>query len=215
MILDIICGIILILFGLIGYFRGFARQIFGLLSGFVAVIGAFILLHPAYDLLYELFLSSIVEGIGSALSFLTFLDKTALPVGKTTGILLAEYLCIALVYVVLVLLVGIFWKLLKTLVHPICDLKGIRIIDKILGVILGLVWGILLVIALLYFARVIAGWKFVPEGISSSILNLIDSLSSGSFFVKPFILDYMDKIHTYFAQTWSLLKKGFLTVKNA
>ena len=100
MILDIICAAAIVLFGLIGYFRGFARQVFGLLSGIVALVGAYILLKPAYELVYDLFLGSIIESVGASLSSLKFLDKIAIPVGKTTGTLLAEYVSMVVLYIV-------------------------------------------------------------------------------------------------------------------
>ena len=213
MILDIICGAVLLLFGLIGFFRGFARQVFGLLSGFVALVGAYFLLGPVYNLLYDMFLGSIIESIGGSLSFLKFLDKFAATAGKTTGTLLIEYVVMFLLYGVLTIVVGIVWKLLKLITHPICDLKGIKVFDKIFGVLLGFFWGILLVTALIYFATIISGWKFI--GLSDTVNDLLATLSEGSFFSKRFIVDNLDKIEQFFADTWQTIIKGFNAVTAA
>lgn len=213
MILDIICAGVVLLFGLIGLFRGFARQIFGILSGFVALIGAYLLLKPAYEIVCELFLASIIKSIGGSLSSLTFLDSVAIPAGKTTGILLAEYASIFVCYVVLVFLVGIAWKLLKSIVYPICDVKGIRFFDKTFGFALGCVWGILLVVGLLYVATLVAG--FEKLGLTATINDLLASLSADSFFSEKYILSNMGKIETYFADVWNLICKGFSKIKAA
>ena len=215
MILDIVCGVILVVFGLIGYFRGFARQIFGLLSGFVALIGAYILLAPVCNLLIDLVFAPMFGETGILATVTAILEGSALTPEllqeQNFKILLSviiSYVLIFIVYALLALLVGLVWKGLKSLVHPICDLRGIRVVDKILGVVLGLVWGVLLVVTVLYVLHLASGWKIVPEGISSAITNLIDSLSDGPFVVKPFIIDYFDKIETFFAETWRIITAG-------
>ncbi|MBR2384130.1 MAG: CvpA family protein [Clostridia bacterium] len=213
MILDIVYAVVLVLFGLIGFFRGFARQIFGLMSGFVALVGAYFLLMPVYNLLYDLFLGSIIESVGSSLTFLTFLDTFAATAGKTTGVLIMEYLTMFVLYLVLCVLVGFVWKLLKLITHPICDLKGIKFFDKFFGVLLGFVWGVLFVTAIIYLATIVSGWKFI--GMSDTVNELIATLSDGSFFSKRFILDHLDKVEIFFADTWELIKKGFNAVKAA
>lgn len=209
MILDIVCGVILVLFGLIGFFRGFARQVFSLLSGFVAIVGAFFLLMPVYNLLYELFLGSIIESIGSSLTFFSFLDTFAQSAGKTSGVLIMEYVFILLVYLVLVIVVGLLWKILKSIVHPICDLKGIKVFDKIFGVLLGFVWGALLIIAILYILYLIPGWSFASS-FAPTITDLVASLSDGSFAIGPYVLENLDKVEVYFADLWDLIRKGFI-----
>ena len=213
MILDIICAAVLLLFGLIGYFRGFARQIFGLLSGFVALVGAYFLLKPAYELVYDLFLGSIIESVGGSLGFLTFLDSVAVPAGKTTGVLLVEYASMFVLYLALAFLVGLAWKLLKLIVHPICDLKGIKFFDKLFGILLGFVWGILLVVVLLYVATLLAG--FEKLGLTKTINDVLDMLTNGSYFSERFIVSYLGKIETFFADVWNLIKSGIATVKAA
>lgn len=54
MVVDIVCGALLLIFGLFGVFKGFARQIFKFASFFAAVIGAFLLVKPAFDFCYAL-----------------------------------------------------------------------------------------------------------------------------------------------------------------
>ena len=52
MVVDIVCGALLLVFGLFGVFKGFARQIFTFVSFFAAIIGAFLLVRLAFDFLY-------------------------------------------------------------------------------------------------------------------------------------------------------------------
>ena len=160
-----------------------------------------------------MFLGSIIESIGGSLSFLKFLDKFAATAGKTTGTLLMEYVVMFLLYGVLTIVVGIAWKLLKLITHPICDLKGIKVFDKIFGILLGFFWGLLLVTALIYFATIISGWKFI--GLSDTVNDLLATLSEGSFFSKRFIVDNLDKIEQFFADTWQTIIKGFNAVTAA
>ena len=54
MVVDIVCGALLLIFGLFGVFKGFARQIFKFASFFAAVIGAFLLVKPTFDFCYAL-----------------------------------------------------------------------------------------------------------------------------------------------------------------
>ncbi len=210
MILDIICAAVVVIFGLIGYFRGFARQVFGLASGLVALVGAYFLLMPAYELVYDLFLGSVIESVGGSLGSLTFLDSVATPLGKTTGTLLAEYVSMFVLYLALAFVVGIAWKLLKLIVYPICDIRGIRFFDKVFGILLGFAWGIIFVVALLYLATLVAGWEKL--GLTTTINDFIDMIKDGSYFSERFIVDYLGKIETFFADVWTLIKNGISSV---
>ena len=215
MILDIICIAITLLFAIIGCSRGFARQVFKLLSGFVAVIGAYFLLRPVYNLLYDMFLGSLVETVSGLLSSLTFLDTFAATVGKTTAVLLTEYVFMLVLYIALVIVVGLVWKLLKAIVFPICDLKGIKFFDKLLGLVFGAAKGLLIPCALVYLATIATGWSFIPENIATSITDVINQISANSFLSEKYLLANLDKVEIFFADIWNLIIKGFDAVKAA
>ena len=40
-------------------------------------------------------------------------------------------------------------------------------------------------------------------------------LAYGSLFSKRFIVNHLDKVETFFAEIWSLIRNGFATVKAA
>ncbi len=210
MILDIICIAFALLFALIGFIRGFARQVFSIFSGIAAVIGAYFLLRPVYNLLYESFLGDVVKGIGDSLSGITFLDEFAATFGKNTGSLLAEYLILFVLYIALTIVVGILWKILKKIVHPICDLKGIKFFDKLLGIALGVAWGLLIPCSLVYLATLASGWSFMPEGVSTAINDLLATLSKDSFLCEEYLIGNLDKVELFFSKIWDLIRKGFV-----
>ena len=211
MILDIICVAVVLLFGIIGYIRGFTRQVFGLLGGIVVVVGAYVLLMPVYNFLYGLFLGSIVESLGEKLAFLSFLDGIAIPAGKTTGALLSEYIFLFVLFGILAFLLGLILKLLKLIIYPICDVKGIRFFDKLFGLALGFVLGAVLVVGVLYLAIWLAGFENL--GLTATINDIIAKISEGSFFSERYILDQLETIKVFFADVWDLIRRGIDVVK--
>lgn len=211
MILDIICGVILIVFGLIGLFRGFAKQIYGILSIFIGFVGAYLLLMPVYNLLYDLFLKGVVDGLAGALSSFTFLNDYAAEFGKNTGTMIAEWVMLAAVYVVLFIVISLVWKLFK-LFFKICDLPVIKVFDRILGLFLGLGFGGVLICAILLLWTSALSWTFIPEGITTAMASALDTISNGGFVIKPFLLDNMNVISGFFGQIWDLICKGYAAV---
>ncbi|MBQ8726105.1 MAG: CvpA family protein [Clostridia bacterium] len=214
MILDIACGAILIVFGLIGLFRGFAKQIYGVLSIFIGFIGAYLLLMPVYNLLYDLFLKGVVDGLAGLLAPLTFLDSYAAEFGKTTATLFAEWAMLLVLYVVLFIVVSLVWKFFK-IFFKICDLPVIKVFDRIFGLILGLAFGVILVGAVLLLWTSALNWTFIPEGVTTAMADALAFISDGGFAVKPFILDHMDVVSGFFGQIWDLICKGYSAVTAA
>ena len=218
MILDIICVAFVLLFAIIGCVRGFAKQIFKVLSLVAALIGAYFLLMPVYNILYDLFLGPIVESLGETLSsieFLNFLSDHAATVGKTSGLLLTEYVVLFVLYIALVLVVAIVWKILKSICHPICDLRGIRFFDRLLGFVLGAAKGLLIPCALIYLATLAMDWSFIPANITTIVQDVIDMISANSFVSEKYLLANLDKVEAFFADIWSLITTGFNAVKAA
>ena len=50
-IIDLVCGVIILLFAILGAFKGFAKQVIKMLSGIVVLVGSFLLLKPVFDYL--------------------------------------------------------------------------------------------------------------------------------------------------------------------
>ena len=211
MILDIACGAILIIFGLIGLFRGFAKQIYGILSIFIGFVGAFLLLMPVYNILYDLFLKSVVDSLAGMLAPLTFLDAYAAEFGKTTASLFAEWIMLAALYIVLFIVITLVWKLFKVF-FKICDLPVIKVFDRILGLFLGLAFGLVIISAILLIWTSALGWTVIPEGITTAMADALALISDGGFVAKPFILDHMDKVSAFFVSIWDLICKGYSAV---
>lgn len=147
MILDIVCGAVLLVFGLIGVFRGFARQIFKFVGFFAAIIGAFLLVKLAYDFLYGFdFFKNLLSAMAKAFNtdgwlgaLGTKITEYAAKQGKTSGELWAGYVMNAILFVVLSILIGLAFKLLKKIVFPIADMPVINVFDRILGLAYALV----------------------------------------------------------------------------
>lgn len=200
-ILDIVCIAILVVFAVFGAIKGFARQVLKLASGFVAIVGAALLLKPVFDILYSLdFFKGIVDSLSGMLGGITFLDTYAATFGKTTGVLLAEYVSMAVVFIVLAIVLGLVWKLLGKIILPICDLKFIRFFDRLFGLVLGAVWGAIFAFGLLYVASLVATKVDAVASIYNNIVT--DSL------VKTYIVDNFNLVTEFFVGIWELLKSG-------
>lgn len=211
MILDLACAVVIILLGVIGLVKGFAKLVLGLFNGLVAVVGAYFLFMPVYNLLYSLFLGNVIESIGASLSGITFLDAYAQTVGKTTGVLIAEYIMMFVVYTVLSFAIGIAWKLLKKLICKLFELPVLNVVNKIAGVILGTFFGLVIVFVVLYVWNLIGTLSFIPESVTVPVLNALNSAGQGSVIIKPFIIDNFDAFTAFFAQIIDLILSGFNT----
>lgn len=163
MVVDIVCGALLLIFGLYGVFKGFARQVFKTVSFFVAVVGAFLLVKPVYDLMYgfqffKTWVTQLAYVVNSwndvpdptfftkLVSFFN-LEELAKTHEKTVGLLLSEYVYKAGLFVVLTILVAILLKILKGIVFPIADMPVIVVFDRLLGLALSLFWASLIIVA--------------------------------------------------------------------
>ena len=212
MILDIAAGVILLIFGIIGLVRGFARQVFSAFGKIVTLIGAFLLIKPIYTLCADLFINSFVEMLAGVFGNLTFLDSFASTVGKTTATLLAEYAVMLILFVVLVIVLGLLLKLVKKIIIAICDLPIIKFFDRLAGLILGLGWGLLLVFVIVYLWNFLMGWSVVPANVAEMLTKYYDLIAEGSIVVKPYLVDNFATIEAYFVEIWKFIKGGMQTV---
>ncbi|MBQ7373604.1 MAG: CvpA family protein [Clostridia bacterium] len=211
MILDLVCTAVIIALGVVGLVRGFAKLVLGLFNGLVAVVGAYFLFMPVYNLLYSLFLGNVVESLGASMAGITFLDSYAQTVGKTTGVLLAEYIAMFVVYVVLSFAIGLTWKLLKKLICKIFELPVLNIVNKIAGTLLGIFFGFVIVFTVLYVWNLIGTLSFVSEEARVSVLNALNQASQGSVIIKPFIIDNFAVFTEFFSKIIELILSGFNT----
>lgn len=191
-IVDLVCAAVLIAFAIIGLIKGFARQIVSLLSGIVAIVGAFFLLKFVFDFLMSLgFFSAMVEGLGAKITFeLPFLAPIAESRGVSQGLIISEYIFKAIVFILLAVIIGIIFRILKKIVKVIVSLPGLNIIDRILGTALGLVWGFLVIFVVF----------FVLSTLSSNINQVADFMASAvpeNSLVRKYLIDNLDKIKDY------------------
>lgn len=196
MVVDIVCGALLLIFGLFGVFKGFARQIFKFASFFAAVIGAFLLVKPAFDFCYALgFGKSWYEAMAGAFNtdgWLGALGKKitdyAASCGKTSGQFWAGIAMNVCLFVALAILLGLAFKILKKIVFPIADMPVIKVFDRILGLILGLFWACLIIVCVILL---------LDQAIAPNVKAVNDWLvktKADSPIVGKYLWDYIDKI---------------------
>ncbi len=202
MIIDIVCGVVLLAFALIGVFKGFARQIFKFLSFFAAIIGGFFLVKPVYDLLYGnvSFFKTWVNGFADVINQVAFikniLGSYAESVGKTAGLLLSEYVFKLVLFIIISIIVGLLFKLLKKIVFPIADMPVINVFDRILGLIYAVAWAVVILVGLLLLTeRVLA-----PN--IAAVKTFFDDQMSNGFVVGKYLMEYVNKIGDYL---WNLI----------
>jgi uncharacterized membrane protein required for colicin V production len=209
-ILDIVCGAIIIVFAIFGVCKGFARQVLKLASGIVAVVGALLLLKPVFDILYSLdFFKGIIDTLSGAFAGLTFLESYASTLGKTSGALIAEYVIMFGLFVVLSIVIGIVWNILKKIVLPICDLKFIRFFDRLFGLVLGVVWGALLAFGLIYVWSLLKDWSVISSNVPV-IGEIYATITNDDGYVKNYVVNNFDKITKFFTDVWTFIKSGVL-----
>ncbi len=203
-IIDIVVAVLLLVFGIYGVVKGFARQILWILSFFFAIIAGFFLLKPIYDLLYEKvsFFSSWVDSLGDALGNvnLSFLESTAAAANKTQGALLSEYIFKAALFILISIIAGILFKIVKHILESIVSLPVVNVIDRILGVALGFFWVLLIVTIVMLIVTALRD--------KASFLDtfLTTQVEKDGCLVNKYIVANLDKIKTYFKEIFDFLK---------
>lgn len=206
-IIDIVVAVLLLVFGIFGLVKGFARQVLSILSFIFAIVVGFFLLKPVYNLLYDKvgFFASWVNSLGESLKGvnLSFLAELAEKAGKTQGALLSEYIFKAAVFILLAVIAGILFKIVKKILECIVSLPVINVIDRILGVALGFFWVLLIVVILLLIATALRDKvPFLDTFMTSQV-------EKDGCLVNKFIVANLDKIKTYFTEIFNFLK-GFV-----
>ena len=189
---DIVFIAILVAFGLVGVFRGFAKQVLGLVSGLVGIIVSFFLLSPIFNWLMGIsFFSALVNDIGAGIKVdIAILARIAESAGKTQGVLISEYIFKIALFIILAILFGLLLRLIKKGVLSIVSLPVVSTIDKILGLALGLCWGALaigVVFLVLYWFKDIA-----------ALGNLITTLAPAGSLTDKYLVANLPTIKQYF-----------------
>ncbi|MBO4323020.1 MAG: CvpA family protein [Clostridia bacterium] len=189
---DIVFIAILVAFGLVGVFRGFAKQVLGLVSGLVGIIVSFFLLSPIFNWLMGIsFFSALVNDIGAGIKVdIAILARIAESAGKTQGVLISEYIFKIALFVILAILFGLLLRLIKKGVLSIVSLPVVSTIDKILGLALGLCWGALaigVVFLVLYWFKDIA-----------ALGSLITTLAPAGSLTDKYLVANLPTIKQYF-----------------
>ena len=191
-IVDIVCAAVLIAMGIFGIVKGFARQILSLLSSIVALVGAFFLLKYVFDFLWRFdFFRAWVEGLGAKITVnVPFLAPIAEERGVEQGLLISEYIFKAVIFIAIAIVIGIIFKILKKIIKIIVSLPGLNIIDRILGLALGLFWGL----AALFVVF------FVMSLLSGSIAQVSDFMASAipeECLTRKYLIANLDLIKEY------------------
>lgn len=154
--IDFICIGIVVLFGLIGLLRGFAKQLVTLLGWFFSLITAILLVPVFFKLLFAdgAALASFRQSFEGAFKFFSVakLDEMALTYGLANGgAVMARWVIMFGLLVILWIVIAIIFKLLKLIIKPLTykDQNPVVPLDKVLGVILGLAIGAAIVIILI------------------------------------------------------------------
>ena len=153
----------MVLFGLIGLLRGFAKQLVTLLGWFFSLVTAILLVPVFFKLLFADggALASFRQSFEGAFKFFSVakLDEMATAYGLASGgAVMARWVIMFGLLVILWIVVAIIFKILKLIVKPL-TYKGqnpVVALDKVLGVILGLAIGAAIVIVIfgvLYLLR--------------------------------------------------------------
>ena len=191
---DIIFIAIIAAFALVGLIRGFAKQILGLISGLVGLVVSFFVLVPIFNFLMGIeFISATVESIGAGINVnIAFLQPIADAAGKTQGALVAEYAFKLILFIVIALVCGLLLKAIKKIILAIVSLPVINAVDKLLGLALGAVWGVLLVgivFLVLYWLKDI-----------SAVGGLIPTLAPEGSLADKYLVANMETIKQYFTE---------------
>ncbi len=204
-IVDLICAAVLLIFGLIGLFRGFMRQVLSLVSGIAALVIAFFIVRPVYQFLLGIgFIKDMIANIGGSINVnWPILQGFAESAGKTQGLFLTEIGFAVILFILITIVVGLLIKLVKKLLIMIADIPGINIIDKVLGVALGFVWAALIIVAVFIVLSLL---RDSVGAIDTFMTDFIPETSLTHNYIMKFaayIMDYISKFLQNLAQSVS------------
>ena len=96
---------------------------------------------------------------------------------------------------------------MKIIIEPISDLPFIKVIDRILGLALGIFWGALLAFGLVYLWAFLKDISFISNNVPQ-IGEFYDSIVLADSYVKTYVVGNFDKITEFIMSIWNLLLEG-------
>lgn len=221
-ITDIVLVALLLIFVIIGFCRGFVKQIFGLLSSIIAFLVAYFLCAPLANMLNSTFgwtdsLANSISGIFtgneiftmklSAQNIQTAITQAGLPqfvadiavnslgsviadlsIAEYLSALMAKYIMIAGCYAVLWIVARLLLTVVKHILLKIVSLPVLNSINRILGLFVGLLEGVILVYVVIFIIGIIPNTSFlgvVQTGIAqSAFANFISGSGMGQWIVN-------------------------------
>ena len=196
MIFDIILGAIILLFVIIGYMKGFAHSFLRTIDWILAVVAAYIWSEPLgaflrehtkiYDGIYDKIAAKFGDSLSNAIAGLDMLPKVLTDVLSSAGTKITTQLSEnmantvfqILCFVVIVLAVKIILMLIIGFFDRKHDDDGsfIGAVDRLLGLLMGAIKGLLIVFVLLALA-IPAANMFAPD----KVQMFYDTMQSSYF----------------------------------
>lgn len=181
-LIDFVCIGFLVLFGLIGLIRGFAKQMMTLLCWFFSLLTAAILVPTLYKWLFTNggaleSLRTSFEGLFSSLT-ISALDNMAADYDIANGgAILARWILMLGILLLTWIVVTIIFKLVKMIFKPFAYSEGgVKAFDRVLGIFLGFVIGaaifaVILGILVLLRDKVTAIDEFLTKNLTDDCLT--------------------------------------------
>lgn len=189
--IDIILGVILVVFVVIGLWKGFFDSILGLISTAIAVVVGVTCAKPATGFVNKIVnLPNWFDGVLSKAfaegEVITLFGNENLAFDKTQ---LANFLAVVATGVILFFLTKIAIWLIAKLFDSVVESSSIGSgLNKLLGGVFGLLRGGVIVVAILLLCSVISG---VPV-VGNKIQNTIDD-SKVTHYVYKYVTDFTEK----------------------
>ncbi|MCI6734202.1 MAG: CvpA family protein [Clostridiales bacterium] len=203
--IDLVCIGFLVLFGLIGLLRGFAKQMMTLLGWFFSLLTAVILVPVLYKLLFtdggalESFRTSF-EGLFASLT-IPALDEMAVTYDVSSGgTILARWIIMFGLLLLTWIVTAIIFKLVRMIFRPFAYSEGgVKAFDRILGIFLGVVIGAAV------FAVVLGILSLLRDTFTGIDDLLTKYLTDESLTVK-YLSPIFDKVGEFFKGVFNVYK---------
>lgn len=203
--IDLVCIGFLVLFGLIGLLRGFAKQMMTLLGWFFSLLTAVILVPVLYKLLFtdggalESFRTSF-EGLFASLT-IPALDEMAVTYDVSSGgTILARWIIMFGLLLLTWIVTAIIFKLVRMIFRPFAYSEGgVKAFDRILGIFLGVVIGAAV------FAVVLGILSLLRDTFTGIDDLLTKYLTDESLTVK-YLSPMFDKVGEFFKGVFNVYK---------
>ena len=113
---------------------------------------------------------------------------------------MSEYIFKAALFILISIIAGILFKIVKRILECIVSLPVVNVIDKILGVALGFFWVLLIVtIVMLIITALRDKASFLDTFLTTQV-------EKDGCLVNKYIVANLDKIKTYFKEIFDFLK---------